>query len=108
MRPGALLYLYRRRLRVHGVQELLAGLGVAIAVALVFATLVAERQRRRLRGEVVHAVIGPATLQLRARGADGFGEALLARVERLPGVKQAAPLLEQTATAIEAPHRARA
>ena len=46
----------------------------------------------------MHAVIGPATLQLRARGADGFDERLLARVERLPGVKQAAPLLEQTAT----------
>ncbi len=42
MRPYALVYLYRRRLRVHTVQELLAGLGVAIAVALVFAVMIAN------------------------------------------------------------------
>ncbi|MGH2902415.1 MAG: ABC transporter permease, partial [Solirubrobacteraceae bacterium] len=98
LRTGALLYFYRRRLRVHAVQELLAGVGVAIAVALVFATIVASASIAGSAGEVVHAVIGPASLQLRARGADGFPEGLLGRVERLPGVKQAAPLLEQTAT----------
>jgi putative ABC transport system permease protein len=102
MRPGALLYLYRRRLRVHAVQELLAGLGVAVAVALVFATLVAAGSVAGSAGEVVHAVTGPASLQLRARGGTGFEERLLARVERLRGVKQAAPLLEQTATLLGA------
>jgi putative ABC transport system permease protein len=100
MRPSALLYLYRRRLRVHAVQELLAGLGVAVAVALVFATLVAAGSVAGSAEEVVHAVIGPASLQLRARGAGGFSERMLARVERLRGVKQAAPLLEQTATVV--------
>lgn len=98
MRFGALVYLYRRRLRVHGVQELLAGLGIASSVALVFATLVASGSVAGSSAQLVHEVIGPATLQLRARGADGFDESMLARVERLPGVKQAAPLLEQTAT----------
>jgi putative ABC transport system permease protein len=100
MRPAALLYLYRRRLRVHAVQELLAGLGVAVAVALVFATIVASGSIAGSASEVVHAVSGPASLQLRARGGAGFDERLLARVERLPGVKQAAPLLEQTATVV--------
>ncbi|MGC2373979.1 MAG: FtsX-like permease family protein [Solirubrobacteraceae bacterium] len=98
MRPAALLYLYRRRLRVHGVQELLAGLGVAIAVALVFATILASSSVSGSAAEVVRAVIGPATLQLRTSASGGFEEHLLKRVERLPGVKQAAPLLEQTAT----------
>jgi putative ABC transport system permease protein len=98
MRLGALVYLYRRRLRVHGVQELLAGLGIASSVALVFATLVASGSVAGSSAQLVHEVIGPATLQLRARGADGFDERMLARVERLSGVKQAAPLLEQTAT----------
>jgi putative ABC transport system permease protein len=100
MRPRALFYLYRRRLRVHAVQELLAGLGVAIAVALVFATIVASASIAGSAGEVVHAVIGPASLQIRARGPGGMPERLLARVEHLPGVKQAAPLLEQTATIV--------
>jgi putative ABC transport system permease protein len=98
MRPYAMLYLYRRRLRVHAVPELLAGLGVAIAVALVFATIVAGASISGSAGEAAHTVLGPASLQIGARGADGFDERLLARVERLPGVKQAAPLLEQTAT----------
>lgn len=98
MRPYALLYLYRRRLRVHAVQELLAGLGVAIAVALGFATMVAAGSIAGSAGEVVRTVIGPATSQLHARGPEGLPEGALGQVERLPGVRQAAPLLEQTAT----------
>jgi putative ABC transport system permease protein len=98
MGPYALFYLYRRRLRIHAAQELFAGLGIAIAVALVFAATVAESSIAGSSAEVVHAVTGPASLQLRARDGAGFPEALLARVERLRGVRLAAPLLEQTAT----------
>jgi putative ABC transport system permease protein len=93
-----LMDLYLDRLRLHAVQELLAGLGVAIAVALVLATTIASQSIAGSAAEVVHAVIGPASLQLRARNADGFEEQLLARVQHLPGVAQAAPILEQTAT----------
>jgi putative ABC transport system permease protein len=100
MGPHALVYLYRNRLRVHAAQELLAGLGVAVAVALVSATLIANGSIAGSAGEVVHTVIGPANLQVRARGPEGFSESLLARVERLPGVRQAAPLLEETATLV--------
>lgn len=98
MRLSALLYMYRRRLRTHGLQELFAGIGVAIAVALVFAAVVSESSISSSASRVVHTVIGPASLQLRARGSDGFDEVLLAHVKRLPGVRQAAPLLEQPAT----------
>lgn len=100
MRPYALIYLYRNRLRVHTAQELIAGIGVAIAVALVFATLVANGSVAGSASEVVHAVVGSANLQVRARDTNGFDEHLLARVERITGVKQAAPLLEQTATIV--------
>ncbi|HYM46105.1 MAG TPA: ABC transporter permease [Solirubrobacteraceae bacterium] len=100
MRPSTLLYFYRRRLRVHAVQELFAGIGIAVAVALVFAALVAEGSVAGSAGEVVHAMVGGATLQLRARDGDGFDERLLTRVEHLAGVKQAAPRLEQSATVI--------
>jgi len=103
MRPYTLLYLYRNRLRVDTAQELLAGFGVAIAVALLFATLIANSSVAGSASEVIHAVVGPANLQLRARTTDGFDEHLLTRVEHLAGVKQAAPLLEQTAT-ITGPH----
>jgi putative ABC transport system permease protein len=107
MGPYALYYFYRRRLRAHGVQELLAGLGVAVAVALVFATIVVTGSITGSAGEVVHTVIGPASLQIRARDQSGLSEGTLARVERLPGIKQAAPLLEQTAS-IVAPNGRRA
>jgi putative ABC transport system permease protein len=103
MRPYALIYIYLRRLRVHAAQELLAGLGIAIAVALVFAVMVANSSVEDSGSAVVHAVAGPASLQLRTRNAEGVSERILARVEHLPGVEQAAPLLEQTAT-IVGPH----
>lgn len=96
--PYALLWLYRRRLRVHGVQEMLAGIGVAIAVALVLATLIAAGSVVGSARAVVDTVIGPATLQLHARGPEGMPEGLLKGVEALPGVEHAAPLLEAPAT----------
>jgi putative ABC transport system permease protein len=107
MRPYALLYLYRRRLRVHAVQELLAGVGIAIAVALVLAALVAEGSIAGSSREAVHVVLGPTNLQLRARDGDGFDQLALGRVESLAGVKQAAALLERTATLV-GPHGRRA
>ncbi len=98
LRPYAQLYLYRRRLRAHAVSELLAGVGIAVAVALVLAATVAQRSIAGSTGQVVRAVVGNASLQLRAQNGEGFSEGVLARVEAIPGVKQAAPLLEQSAT----------
>ena len=94
--PRTLAYFYRRRLRAHGVQELLAGVGIAAAVALVLAAGIAQGSITGSTRQVLRAVIGPAELQLRARGTDGFSEAMLARVEALPGVRRAAPLLERS------------
>ena len=100
MRPYVLLYLYRNRLRVHTAQELLAGLGVAVAVALVLATLVANGSIAGSATDVVRAAAGSATLQLEARGPDGVPGQVFERVEELHGVKRAAPLLEQTANVV--------
>ncbi|HWF32512.1 MAG TPA: ABC transporter permease [Solirubrobacteraceae bacterium] len=98
LRPYAMVYLYRSRLRVNLAQELMAAVGVAIAVALLFSTLVASSSISSSSEEVVRAVIGPADLQVRSRSSDGFDEGLLRTIKLLPGVEQAAPLLEQTAT----------
>src|SRR3984885_5996470 len=100
LRPYALLYLYRRRLRAHAISELLAGVGIAIAVALVLAATLAEGSIAGSSSRVVRAVVGQASLQLRAQGNYAFQERMLTEVEAIPGVKQAAPLLEQTATVI--------
>jgi putative ABC transport system permease protein len=101
--PRALLYFYRRRLRAHGMQELLAGVGIAAAVALVLAAGVSQNSIAGSTRRVERAVIGPANVQLRARGAEGFTETLLAKAEALPGVRRAAPLLERSLRVI-GPH----
>jgi putative ABC transport system permease protein len=100
LRPYALLYLYRRRLRVNSASELLAAVGIAIAVALVLASTVAQSSIAGATGQVVHAVVGKASLQLRSQNSEGFDESMLAKVEAIHGVKQAAPLLEQPATVL--------
>jgi putative ABC transport system permease protein len=90
--------MYARRLRAHGAQELLAGIGIAAAVALVLAATLAEQSISGSARQVVHAIVGPAQLQLRARSEEGFPESTLARVQRLPGVARAAPLLDSRTT----------
>lgn len=98
VRPSVLFWFYVRWLRRHLVQELLAGLGVAIAVALVFATSLAAGSVSGSSTQAVRTVIGPATLQLHARSDAGISGALLRATQRLPGVRAAGPLLEAPAT----------
>ncbi len=100
LRVRALAYFYRRRLRAHGLQELLAGVGIAVAVALVLAASLSQGSITGSTRRALRAVIGPANLQLRARGPTGFPEALLSEVERTRGVERAAPLLERSLRAI--------
>lgn len=95
MRPGTLLYFYGRRLRTHPIQELLAGAGIAIGVALVFAVIVANESIGGSTGQIVHGIAGSARLQLSARDDRGVTTQLLARVRALPGVTHASGLLEQ-------------
>jgi putative ABC transport system permease protein len=98
VRPSVLFWFYVRWLRRHLVQELLAGFGVTIAVALVFATSLAAGSVSGSSTQAVRTVIGPATLQLHARSDAGISGALLRAAQRLPGVKAAGPLLEAPAT----------
>jgi putative ABC transport system permease protein len=100
VRFSGLLYLYGRRLRTRPVQELLAGLGIAIGVALVFAVQVANSSITDSSSAIVRGVAGSASLQLRSRDADGFDQRLLKRVEHLPGVEQAAPILDENASLV--------
>ena len=93
MRLSGLLYLYGRRLRTRPVQELLAGVGIAIGVALVFAVQIANSSITDASSAIVRGIAGTATLQLRARDSTGFDEHVLQRVQRLPGVASAAPIV---------------
>jgi putative ABC transport system permease protein len=88
------MHLYLVRLRARAPQELLALIGIAAGVALLFASLVASNSLSGSIANLNAGVVGRATLQLSARGPQGFSDSVLARVRRLPGVRVAAPLLE--------------
>lgn len=89
-----LMWFYRRRLRVRMVQELLALAGIAVGVALLFAVQVSNRSLSASIAQLTHGLVGSAQLQLVARGPAGFDERLIERVERIDGVRAAAPLLQ--------------
>jgi putative ABC transport system permease protein len=95
VRLNMLCYLYGRRLRSYAVQELLAGSGIAVGVALVFGVLVANTSITGSAGEVVHQVIGSSRLALTARSPDGFDQRLAAIAGKLPGVRASAAVLRE-------------
>ncbi len=88
---------YRLRLKVRAVliQELLAVLGIAVGVALLFASQVASTSLDSSISELTSSVIGPAKFQLEARDSYGFSERLLAEVRQTPDVRAAVPVLER-------------
>lgn len=100
MRLSTIFYLYRVRLRVRLVQELLAVVGIAVGVALLFASQVANTSLSGSVTRLANELVGTARLQLIARDSHGFSERLLADVQRLPGVQVAVPVLERSVNVV--------
>jgi putative ABC transport system permease protein len=94
MKPLGILYLYRVRLRARLIQEVLAVCGIAVGVALLFASQVASTSLTGSVRQLSGGLVGQSRLQLQARGSQGFPEQLLGQVQHLPGVRSAAPVLE--------------
>ena len=102
MRLSSIAHLYRVRLqaRLVLVQELLAVLGLAVGVALLFASQVASASLNGSVAQLTSEVVGKMQFQLESRDPRGFDQRLLDDVQRLPGVRAAAPVLEEPVTAI--------
>ncbi len=100
IRLSTLGHLYLRRLRLHTVQELLAGSGVAIGVALVLGVLSANASLLGSTEQAIHGVIGHARLELAARSNNGFDASLAERVALLPGVQVSASVLQENAAIV--------
>jgi putative ABC transport system permease protein len=102
MSLGEILFLYRARLRerVVVVQELLAVLGIAVGVALLFASQVASTSLDSSVSQLTKQLVGATQYQLDARGPEGVSERVLGEARSLPGVRAALPLLEQQASVI--------
>ncbi|MGH2880605.1 MAG: FtsX-like permease family protein [Solirubrobacteraceae bacterium] len=97
MRVSGLYAIYRERWRHQRAEELLAGAGIAIGVALVFGVLVANGSVLGATRQMTSSVNGSASLRLAARSSAGFPQNVVNRVDRLPGVLSAAPLLRESA-----------
>ena len=100
VRMSMLLHLYRLRLRSHAVQELLAGSGIAVGVALVLGVLLANTSLTSSAGDLIHQVVGSARLQLAARSPEGFDERLARSSGRLAGVRVAAAVLAENVAVV--------
>jgi putative ABC transport system permease protein len=98
-------FLYRARLRARAVlvQEGFAITGIAVGVALLFASQVASTSLTHSVARMTRQIVGNTQFQLDARGPGGFAERLLPQVQRIPGMRIALPVVEQQADAI-APH----
>jgi putative ABC transport system permease protein len=90
-----LLLFYRRNLRVQPLREMFAVLGIAAGVALLLAVQVAHHSVTGSFDEITRGVAGRATLEVGSRGPHGFDEAVAEEVQAMPGVRAAAPILEQ-------------
>jgi len=93
------LHLYRVRVRARLVQELLAVVGIAAGVGLLFASQVASQSLQSSVAQLSHGIVGNASLQMLARAPQGMPEDLVGKVRTIPGVRVAAPLLEASADA---------
>jgi putative ABC transport system permease protein len=102
MSLGEILFIYRARLRERtvAVQELLAVLGIAVGVALLFASQVASTSLDGSVRQLSKQLVGTMQYQLDARGPEGVSERVVGEAHSLPGVRAALPLLEQEASVI--------
>jgi len=102
MRLSRIAHLYRVRLkaRIVLVQELFALAGIAVGVALLFASQVASASLNGSVHQLTSELVGNMQFQLDAREEGGFDQRLLGEVQRLPGVSAALPVLETSANAI--------
>jgi putative ABC transport system permease protein len=100
MKFSSILRLYRVRLRARVTQELFAVLGIAVGVALLFASQVANTSLDSSVRRLTSGIVGQMRFQISSRDSYGFDESLMARVAHLPGVQAAAPVLEQSANIV--------
>lgn len=100
MSLGEILFIYRARLRQRSLlgQEILAILGIAVGVALLFASQVASTSLDSLVKQLTSELVGSTQWQLDARAPQGVSEELVHAARALPGVRSAEPIIEQSAT----------
>ncbi len=102
---SGILYIYEARLEARAVlvQEGFAILGIAIGVALLFASQISSASLTHSVAQLNGQFVGNAQVQLEARGPEGVRERLLEEVRHAPGVQAALPIFDQQVNLI-GPH----
>jgi putative ABC transport system permease protein len=102
MRLSAIRYIYEARLQARAVlvQEGFAILGIAVGVALLFASQISSTSLSRSVEQLNSQLVGSAQLQLEARGPEGVNEQLLGQVRGTPGVQVALPIFDRQVNVI--------
>jgi len=97
-----IVFIARMRLRARAVagQELLAVLGIAVGVALLFASQVASQSLDGSVRQLATQLVAGTQYQLAARSSEGFPESILRDVRAVRGIHAALSLTEQSATVI--------
>ena len=90
-------YIYAARLGARAVlvQEGFAIVGIAVGVALLFASQVSSTSLARSETQLNTQLLAGAQTQLEARGPEGFDEGLLRQVRMVSGVRAALPIVER-------------
>lgn len=91
---SGILYIYEARFesRAALVRELFAVLGIAVGVALLFASQVSSTSLAHSVSQLNSQFVGSAQVQLQARGPEGVDERLVGEARHLPGVQVALPV----------------
>jgi hypothetical protein len=94
---SGICYIYQARLEATAalVQEGFAILGIAVGVALLFASQISSTSLAGSAAQLNSQLVGNAQVQIDARGPEGFGEGLISQVRGVPGVREALPIVEQ-------------
>lgn len=94
MKLSNIASLWWIRVRARWGQELLALVGIAVGVALLFAALVANASLVGSFQRTLDGLVGEAKYQVMARGGATIPESLVREVDAVDGVQAAAPALE--------------
>lgn len=94
---SGIFYIYEARLEARAVlvQEGFAILGIAVGVALLFASQIASASLIHSVTQLNNQLVGNAQVQLEFRGSEGVSERLLSEVRRVPGVQAAIPIFDR-------------
>jgi putative ABC transport system permease protein len=95
--PGPWRWMLAGEWRAHPMRFVLAGLAIAVGVALGFAVHVINRSAADAFGQAVRSASGDADLQVRAASPLGFDERLYPRMFQVEGVADASPVLSFSA-----------